>query len=124
MTKEFSRTDRIGDLIQRELAIIIQREMRDPRLSLLTVTKVDVSPDLSNAKVYILQHKKEEEIKETLKVLKKAANHIRYLLAHAIKLRIVPHLKFFYDSSIIHGARLSSLIDEVIAEDESKHKKE
>lgn len=122
MAKEFSRLERIADLIQRELAMLIQREMRDPRLILITVTKVQVSADLSHAKVFITQHKTEQEIKETLKVLNKAANHLRYLLAHAINLRVVPQLRFFYDASISYSAKLSSLIDNVIAQDELKHK--
>ncbi len=122
MPKEFSRTKRIADQLQREIALLIQREMRDPRLGLLTVTSVQVSPDLSHAKIFITQHKSDEEIKETLKVLNKAGNHLRYLLAHSINLRIVPQLRFVYDASVAYSAHLSSLIDDVIAEDESKHK--
>ncbi len=122
MPKEYSRTQRIADMIQRELAMLIQRELSDPRLNLITVTTVQVSPDLSHAKVYITQHKTEEEIKQTLKVLNKAANHLRYLLAHAIKLRVVPQLRFYYDASVSYSAHLSSLIDDVIAQDERKHK--
>lgn len=122
MAKEYSRTQRIADLIQRELAMLIQRELSDPRLTLITVTTVIVSADLSHAKVYIIQHKSEAEVKQTLKVLNKAANHLRYLLAHAIKLRVIPALRFYYDASIGYSAHLSSLIDNVIAQDERKHK--
>lgn len=122
MPKEYSRTQRVADQIQRELAMLILQEINDPRLSLVTVTAVQVSRDLAYAKVFITQHNDENEIKTTLKVLNKAAGFLRYHLAQKIDLRIIPELKFVYDASISNGAKMSALIDEVIAEDEKKHK--
>lgn len=122
MAKDYSRTQRVADLIQRELAKLIQTEMEDPRVNLVTVTAVQVSRDLAYAKIYITQHIDEKEIAKTVKVLNKAANFLRYRLAQVIDLRVIPELKFVYDASINYGSRLSSLIDEVIEEDENKHK--
>lgn len=122
MKRQYSRTDRVADLMQRELAKLIQTEMEDPRLTLVTITTVKVARDLAHAKVYITQHKDEAEIKETLKVLNKASHRLRYLLAQNIKLRVIPELHFVYDESIRYGAHLSELIDQAIAEDEQKHK--
>ncbi len=123
MPKEYSRIDRIGDLIQRELAQLLIKEMQDPRLDLVTITAVKVSKDLSFAKVYFTQAKEEKAALETVKVLNRAANHLRYLLAQAIDLRVVPHLRFYYDTSISNAAHLSGLINSAIAADEDKHKK-
>jgi len=117
MPKEFSRTQRVADLIQRELAQLIQNEMEDPRVRLVTVTAVKVSRDLSHAKIYITQHKPEAEIAKTVKVLNKAASFLRFRLAQIIDLRIVPELRFVYDASITYAASLSALIDEAVADD-------
>lgn len=123
MPREYSRIDRIADLIQQELATLILREMQDPRLNLVTVTAVKVSKDLSFARVYITQPKPEAEVTETAKVLNRAANHLRFLLAHAVKLRVVPQLKFYYDSAIVSAANLSALIDKAVADDDKKQNK-
>lgn len=122
MPREFSRTQRIAELIQRELAKIILFEMEDPRFKLTTITAVQVAKDLSFAKVYVSQLDSELKIEDTLKALNKASPRIRYLLAHAIKMRIVPELRFVYDASISYGSKLSSLIDDVVTKDERKHR--
>jgi len=122
MSKEFSRTQRIAELIQRELAKIILFEMEDPRFKLTSITAVQVAKDLSFAKVYVSQLDSEIKIDDTLKALNKAAPHIRYLLAQKIKMRIVPELRFVYDASISYGSKLSSIIDDAVASDERKHR--
>lgn len=122
MPREFSRTQRIAELIQRELAKIILFEMEDPRFKLTSITAVQVAKDLSFAKVYISQLDSETKIDDTLKALTKAAPHIRYLLAQAIKMRVVPELRFVYDASVSYGAKLSSLIDDAVSNDERKHR--
>jgi len=114
MSKEYSRMDRIAELIQREIAILLQREMPELHSAIVTVTHVVVSRDLSQAKIYITQHAKDPEIiKETVKTLNESAGHLRYLLAHAVKLRVTPQLKFFYDADLDQGLRLSALIDKL-----------
>lgn len=120
MAKQYSRTQRIGDQIQRELAILIPREIKDPRLGFITVTGVDVSRDISHAKVFItvMGDNSPEVIKENLTVLKDAAGYLRMLLGKAMKLRSLPALHFHYDESITRGAHLSALIEQAVSEDE------
>ena len=120
MAKEFSRTQRIGDQMQRELAQLIQREIKDPRLGLVTITGVDVSRDLSRAKIFITimgQDDNEEAVRDNLRILNEAAGFLRMQLGKSMKLRSVPQLHFNYDASIRRGVELSSLIERAVAED-------
>ncbi|CDF86282.1 30S ribosome-binding factor RbfA [Pseudomonas sp. QL9] len=120
MAKEYSRTQRIGDQMQRELALLIQREIKDPRLGLVTITGVDVARDLSHAKVFITvmgQDDNAEVIKQNTSILNDAAGFLRMQLGKAMKLRTVPQLHFTYDASIRRGAELSALIERAVAED-------
>lgn len=120
MAKDYSRTQRIGDQMQRELAVLIQREIKDPRLGLVTITAVDVSLDLSHAKVFITVMGKDddaEQIKLNLEILGEAAGYLRMLLGKSMKVRTIPQLHFQYDASIRRGAELSALIERAVAED-------
>ncbi|MFS2122988.1 30S ribosome-binding factor RbfA [Pseudomonas sp. Pseusp97] len=120
MAKEYSRTQRIGDQMQRELALLIQREIKDPRLGLVTITGVDVARDLSHAKVYVTvmgQDDNAEVVKQNTGILNDAAGFLRMQLGKAMKLRTVPQLHFSYDASIRRGAELSALIERAVAED-------
>ncbi|HEY1029033.1 MAG TPA: 30S ribosome-binding factor RbfA [Pseudomonas sp.] len=119
MAKDYSRTQRIGDQMQRELAVLIQREIKDPRLGLVTITAVDVSRDLSHAKVFITVMGKDdpEQIKLNLEILAEAAGYLRMLLGKSMKVRTIPQLHFQYDASIRRGAELSALIERAVAED-------
>lgn len=120
MAKEFSRTQRIGDQMQRELALLIQREVKDPRLGLVTITAVDVSRDLSHAKVFITIMGKDDDedaVKANLKILNEASGFLRMQLGRAMKLRTVPQLHFNYDASVRRGVELASLIERAMAED-------
>lgn len=119
MAKEYSRTQRIGDQMQRELATLIQREVRDPRLGMITVTGVDVARDLAHAKVFftVMGQEDPERIALNLEILQDAAGYLRLLIGRAIKLRTVPQLHFHYDESVSRGARLSALIERAVAED-------
>ena len=120
MAKQYSRTQRIGDQIQRELATLIPQEVRDPRLGFITITGVDVSRDVGHAKVFItvMGENSPEVIKENLDVLKDTAGYLRMLLGKAMKLRSVPSLHFHYDQSITRGAMLSALIEQAVTEDQ------
>ncbi|MFK0570065.1 30S ribosome-binding factor RbfA [Endozoicomonas sp.] len=119
MAKEYSRTQRVADQMQKELAQLIQLEMKDPRLGMVTVSIVEVSRDLAFADVYVsfLGVDDQEQIDESLKVLSQAAGFLRSQLARAIKLRYTPQLRFHFDSSLSRGAFLSSLIEEAVAQD-------
>jgi ribosome-binding factor A len=120
--REFKRTDRVADQLQKELAVLIQREVKDPRLGMVTVSGVEVSRDLGYADVHVtlLGEDTPERIKENLKVLKQAAGFLRGQVARRIKLRHVPELRFHYDESVVRGQRLSSLIQEAVASDRSR----
>lgn len=120
MAKQYSRTQRIGDQIQRELATLIPQEVRDPRLGFITITGVDVSRDIGHAKVFItvMGENSPEVIKENLDVLKDTAGYLRMLLGKAMRLRSVPSLHFHYDQSITRGAHLSALIEQALTEDQ------
>src|SRR5690554_6671940 len=102
MAKQYSRTQRIGDQIQRELATMIPREVKDPRLGFVTVTGVDVSRDVGHAKVYftVMGDNDPELIAGNLEVLNDVAGYLRMLLVKAMRLRSVPALHFHYDESI------------------------
>lgn len=124
--KEFSRLDRIADQMQRELAVMIQREVKDPRLdAMITVSGVKVSKDLGYADVYVTVLGKEdspEVIKDNLAILKQAAGFLRSRIGKSIKLRVVPQLRFHYDESVQRGQHLSSLIERAVAEDVNRAK--
>lgn len=120
MAKEFSRTQRIGDQMQRELAQLIQREVKDPRLGLITITAVEVSRDLSHAKIFITVMGKDDDedaVKGNLRILNDASGFLRMQLGKAMKLRTVPQLHFNYDASVRRGVELTSLIERAVAED-------
>ncbi len=125
MAKEYSRTQRVADQMQRELALLIQREVRDPRIGMITVTSVDASRDLAHAKVYItlMGEAGDEEIASNLSALKDAAGFLRVQLGRVMKLRSIPQLHFHYDESVRRGVHLSSLIERAVAEDR-EHPKE
>ena len=111
--KSSGRPQRLGDQIQRELSDLLQREVRDPRVGMVTLTAVDVSPDLSHAKIFFTTLDK-EHLAETTQGLKRAAGFLRSQLARRIKLYTTPELRFAYDESVERGDRLSRLIDSVL----------
>jgi ribosome-binding factor A len=103
----------VADLIQRELAELIRLEVRDPRVGMLTITSVDVSPDLSHAKVFITLLQK-DRLEDTLQGLHRASGYLRSQLAKRMKLYTTPELRFAYDESVERGDHLSRLIDSVL----------
>jgi ribosome-binding factor A len=139
MLEQSQRQQRVADLIQRELAMLIQLEIDDPRIGMVSVTGVDVSRDLAYANVYVtvLNSPSGEEggglgdepagaldkleIEESVKALNKAAGYLRSLLARRLKLRTTPKLKFHFDGSVSRGNKLSSLIDEALEADRNLH---
>ena len=113
MKRGQGRPQRLGDLIQREVAELIRLEVRDPRIGMLTITSVDVSPDLSHAKVFFTLLEK-DRLEDTLHGLKRSAGFLRSQLARRIKMYTTPELRFEYDESVERGDRLSRLIDEAL----------
>ncbi|QGP52963.1 Ribosome-binding factor A [Piscirickettsia salmonis] len=112
--KEYSRTQRIADQMQKELAELLQQEMKDPRIGMITVSGVDVSKDLAHAKVYVTMMEEAEAREEALVVLQKAAGFLRSMLAKRMNLRATPKLRFEYDGSTEQGNALSALINKAL----------
>ena len=110
MKKGQGRTQKLGDQIQRELSDLIQRELRDPRVGMVTITSVDVSPDITHAKIFFTLLDK-EKLPETLEGLSRSAGFLRAQLAKRIKMYTTPELRFVYDESVERGDHLSRLID-------------
>ncbi|MBA0168301.1 30S ribosome-binding factor RbfA [Pectobacterium colocasium] len=119
MAKEFSRTQRVAQEMQKEIAIIIQREVKDPRIGMATVSGVEVSRDLAYAKVFVtfLNDNEPEQVKTAIKALQDASGFIRTLVGKAMRLRVVPALTFSYDNSLVEGMRMSNLVTNVVRND-------
>jgi ribosome-binding factor A len=107
------RPQRLGDQIQREVSELIRMEVRDPRVGMITITSVDVSPDITHAKIFFTVLEK-EKLPETLEGLKRSAGFLRAQLAKRIKMYTTPELRFVYDESVERGDRLSRLIDSAL----------
>ncbi len=140
MAEMSCRVQRVADQIQRELASLIQIEVNDPRVGMVSVTAVNVSRDLAHAKVYVTVLNSlgddfainestlsepgdldKREIEDNINALNKAAGYLRSLLARRLSTRSVPKLRFHYDGSIERGQQLSSLIDSALEADEKSH---
>lgn len=121
MAREYARTDRVGQQIQKEIAMIIQREIKDPRLGMVTVNAVEVTRDLAYAKIFVtfftLENQSEEQ---SIVILNEAAGFIRSALAKRIKARIMPELRFVFDKSMSEGVRMTNLVNQAVAEDEKR----
>ena len=123
MARDFKRTDRIGDQIQRDLAELIRMELKDPRVGMVTINQVSVAKDLGFADVYVTLltiddvNAESDEVRETIKTLNGAAGFLRTELGKRIKLRAIPQLRFHFDSSVGEGRRLDSLIRQARAKD-------
>lgn len=120
--KDFSRTERVGDALQRELAELVRDQMRDPRVGMLNITGVEVGRDLAHAKVYVnfVIDKQDDERDQAMAALNGAAGFLRTQLARTMRLRTVPRLRFIFDGSGEHGRRLSALIDYAVARDRDR----
>ncbi|NHB94962.1 30S ribosome-binding factor RbfA [Photorhabdus stackebrandtii] len=126
MAREFSRTQRVAQEMQKEIAIILQREVKDPRIGMATVSGVEVSRDLAYAKVFVTflnvltEEHDSDVVKNGIKALNEASGFIRSLLGKAMRLRIVPELTFSYDNSLVEGMRMSNLVTNVVKNDEQR----
>ncbi len=116
MAREFSRTQRVGGQIQRELAQLIQQEIRDPRVGMVTISDVKVTRDLAHAKVYVTFMDLAQDVSSALEGLNHAAGYLRRHLGQRMMLRIMPQLHFVHDTTVETGNRLEALIAKVAAE--------
>jgi ribosome-binding factor A len=109
----YKRTDRVGDQIRLEVADILRRRLKDPRLGFVTLTSVDLTPDLRQAWVYVTVLEEGEKGTEAMATLSRAAGFIRGELARRVKLRYVPELTFVRDTSVDQVRRVMDLLDEL-----------
>ena len=115
MAKEYSRTQRVADQMQRDLSQLIQRDVKDPRVGMVTITAVEVTREFEHAKVFITVMGDDTETEASLVGLNKAAGFLRRELAHRLKLRTTPQLHFCRDTSLEDGLRLTALINNAVA---------
>jgi ribosome-binding factor A len=122
MPKEYGRDQRVADFIQRELASVLQSEMRDPRVAMVSINEVRVSRDLGYADLYVssLQAQDEAAQKDVVKALAGAAGYLRTALAKRSTLRTTPRLRFHWDRLPGRAGELSALIDTALAEDRAR----
>jgi len=107
-----NRTQRIGEQIRRELADLIVRDLRDPRIGMVTISDVDVSPDLAHAKVFFTVIG--APAADAAEGLNAAAGHLHHLLFKRLQMRTVPRLRFLHDASVEHGFEIDRLIDQAV----------
>ncbi len=122
MQKDSNRPRRVAELIRRELAMLIPRELDDPHAHQITITGAEVSRDMSSARIYYSLLSGSAEAKQTTKSLNRAAGFLRHALMERVSLRSVPALRFYFDESVERGARIDSLIEQAIAEDKQHEK--
>lgn len=122
MHKDSNRPRRVAELIRRELAMLIPRELDDPHAHQITLTGAEVSRDLSSARIYFSLLSGTVEAKQTAKSLNRAAGFLRHALMGRVSLRAIPALRFYFDESVERGARIDSLIEQALAEDKQHDK--
>ena len=123
MPREFSRKLRLNAQFQQELALLIRSELGDPRVQGVTVTAVDVAPDLRNATVRISLLGADAQLDEAVKGLAHAAGLLRRRLGNRLKLRLTPQLRFVADTALREGDHVGNLIRSAVADD-AQHAKQ
>ncbi|OQW69816.1 MAG: ribosome-binding factor A [Proteobacteria bacterium ST_bin12] len=116
MAKDFSRATRVAEQMQRELGDLLQFEVKDPRVGMVTVTQVEVTGDMAHAKIFYSAAKASDNVQQGLE---KSAGFLRTQIAKRMLLRTVPQLHFVYDASIDNGMRMAQLIDAARATDKN-----
>ena len=111
-----SRLDRVNQLIREEISLLVQRELKDPRLGFVTVTEVDVAKDLRTAKVYVSVLGPEVDWQASLEALESARGYIRNWLAPRLRMRSIPHLTFHPDRSMAHAAHIQTVLEQLRTE--------
>ena len=116
MPREFKRSERVAGSLRRELAKLIQLEIKDPEVGFVSLSDVEVTRDLSHAKVFITVFESEKAA-SSLKALQRAAGYLRKRLGQEMRIRSVPELHFHHDASVETGLKMDSLIDAAVASD-------
>lgn len=108
-----SRIDKVAEAVRQEVSIIIHDKLKDPRLGFVTVTRVEMTPDLRLAKIYFSVLGKEEDYKKTKEALDSALGFVRRLIAERINLRIAPDIMFFEDRSSEYSVRIEEVLNQI-----------
>jgi ribosome-binding factor A len=108
-----SRADRLADLIKREVSEILLREVKDPRVAMVTITHATVTSDLKQAKVFFSTMKTGQELADTITGLERAAGFVQRQLGGHMQLRYVPHLSFLFDDTLIQAAHMDKIFREL-----------
>ena len=116
MPREFMRSDRVAGQLRRELAKLIQQEVKDPAVGFISVSDVEVTRDLSHAKIYVTVFDS-DEAPACIKALNKAGGFLRNRLGKILRMRLIPELSFLHDASVETGQRVGELIDKAVASD-------
>lgn len=123
MQRDFSRTDRVAQQLQQEIAQLLQRDFKDPRVGWVTVSEVEVSKDLAYATVFVTllgQEDQTEKVEESIEILNKAKGFFKNEIGKRMRLRIVPDIKFAFDDSLVTGIAMSRKVDEAINHDKAR----
>ena len=121
MPREYPRARRIEEQLKRLLADLVRREVKDPRVGLITITSAEVSRDLSHANIYFTPFAGEGDANAALEALQHAAGYLRHQVRNQMRLRVAPELVFRIDDSVERGARLSALIHDAVESDKRRH---
>jgi ribosome-binding factor A len=114
------RSERVGELIKAEVSALIQHDLRDPRLGLVSITRVEASPDMRTAKIFFSVLGDEEKKKDTIKVLRGAAGYLRREIAPRLQLRHVPQLFFQFDEAMEHGDKIQRMLLQLEQEEKAR----
>lgn len=116
MPREFNRSERVAGTLRRELAQLIQMEVKDPEVGFVGLSDVEVTRDLSHARVYVTVFESDKAA-SSIKALNRAAGYLRRRLGQEMRIRSVPELHFHHDASVETGQRMDSLIDAAVTSD-------
>ena len=119
MPRDFKRSERVAGTMRRELAQLIQKEIHDPDVGFIGLSDVEVSRDISHAKIFVTVFEAEKAA-SSIKALNKAAGYLRTRLGQEMRIRSVPELHFEHDASVETGLQMDSLIDAAVASDRSE----
>src|SRR5687768_9197054 len=121
MPREYPRARRVQEQLKRLLSELVRREVKDPRVGLVTITSVEVSGDLSHANVYFTPFAGAGDAAAALAALQHASGFLRHQVRNQLRLRVAPELQFRIDDSVERGARLSALINDAVDSDRRRH---
>jgi ribosome-binding factor A len=110
---QFKRSERVSELMREEISSILMRELKDPRIGFITLTRIELSHDLRNAKIFVSIMGGEDEKKNTMKGLESASGFIKWELRKRLRLKIIPEIIFKIDTSIEHSDKISRILGEL-----------